>query len=107
MSDRVYEVIPRLKRPKFRDPDVKYLVVADDGRMHIKGVATFTFQADGHVFEWDMHVGPIKEDSSLGLDFLHAPDYVLSQSALHLNEQSVVYELHGSPVKAYKSGSDI
>ena len=57
LSDRVYEAIPKLKRPKLRDPDVKYLIVADDGRTHIKGVATFTFQADGHVFEWDMYVG--------------------------------------------------
>ena len=47
-----------------------------------------------------MWVGPIKEDGLLGLDFLHAHDYVLSRSALHLNRQSIVCELHGSPVKA-------
>ena len=100
VSDRVCESIPNLKGPKLRDPDVKYLIVAGDGRMHTKEVATFTFQADGHVFEWDMYVGPIKEDGLLGLDFLHAHDYALNWSALHLNGPSVVCELHGSPVKA-------
>ena len=94
ISSYVYNILPAMARPKFREPDVTHLTVAVEKRMQIDSVATFTFQAHGQFFGWDMYVAPIKEHGLLVLDFLFTQDFMMNTDTLHLNGQKVACELH-------------
>ena len=50
VSNYFFEAIPESKRPKLGNPDVQYLIFADDSWMKIRGVATCTFKAESHFF---------------------------------------------------------
>ena len=106
ISCQVFGQIDAGRRPALRNPTVQHLVVADNRRLEIEGMATVSFCAGEQCFQWDMFVAPIKEDGLLGLDFLCAQDYAMDKSSLVLNQRMVPVTVTGGDVQAVTSGSE-
>ena len=102
LSSRIYNKIPVSQRPLLERPgDLPRLEVADKGLLEVEGRATFAFKLEGEWFHWNMLVADIADDGLLGLDFLHANNYVLgAEVGLSLNGKRVHCAFQDSPLYA-------